>query len=358
MTADSPPLPVRAMRSTPEDLEAFRRCMEENGLPRTAEHVRWQFVESPVGRLLVDLAVDPRPEGETIAAIYAVVPFRARVDSKECVAVQSLDTLTDARYRGRGLFVKLAKATYSRLAESGVGFVYGFPNENSVHGFFERLEWRSLDPLPWRIRPLRVGYLLRRLRVPDGAASRFDRARLPLPRVRVPPGFAIREVRDFDASFDALWERFSAGTRVALRRDAEYLRWRMRRPGARYRVWALDGGGGLRGFVATSLVESGRVTAGYVMELIHDPGEKQLGLALLAHALRELVQAGAEVALACNFDHSPNHPAFRSAGFLPLPWRMRAEKVYFGVRPFADTHAAALLDRKSWYLSCCDFDTQ
>jgi GNAT superfamily N-acetyltransferase len=355
---ESPPLTVRAMRPTPGDLEAFRSCLEANGLPRSPEQVRWQFVENPVGTLLVDFAVDARPEGETIAAIYAVVPFAARVDSRECVAAQSLDTLTDARYRGRGLFVTLAKATYARLAKDGVAFVYGFPNENSVHGFFERLEWRSLDPLPWCIRPLRLGYLLRRLRIPGRVAALLDGTRLPLPRVRLPQGCSIREVFDFDPTFDALWERFAAGTRVALRRDAAYLRWRLRRPGARYRVWALDGASGLLGFVATSLVSSGRVTAGYVMELIHEPGARELGVALLAHALLQLVQAGAEVALACNFRHSPNHPAFRRAGFLPLPWRMRAEKVYFGVRPFAAAQSDALLDRRSWYLSCCDFDTQ
>ena len=358
MIAADMELSVRAMRPTPDDLEAFRRCLEANGLPRTPEQVRWQFVENPVGTLLVDLAVDPGPEGETIAGIYAVVPFTVRIDSRDHVAAQSLDTLTDARYRGRGLFVTLAKSTYARLAKDGHAFVYGFPNENSAHGFFQRLEWRSLDPLPWRIRPLRLGYLLRRLRVPDGLTAMFEGARLLLPRVRLPQGSAIREVREFDARFDALWERFAARTRVALRRDAAYLRWRLRRPGARYRVYALEAAGVLRGFVATGLVSSGRVTAGYVMELIYEPGAEDAGGALLAHALRELVESGAEVALACNFSHSPNHAAFRGAGFLPLPWRMRAEKVYFGVRPFDAAHSDALLARESWYLSCCDFDTQ
>ena len=355
---ESPPLATRAMQRTPEDLEAFRRCLEANGLPRSPEQVRWQFVEPPVGSLLVDFAVDPRPEGETIAAIYAVVPFAAQIDASDCVVAQSLDTLTDERYRGRGLFVTLAKATYARLAKEGVAFVYGFPNENSVHGFFQRLEWRSLDPLPWRVRPLRLGYLLRRLRVPSAVAALFGDARLPLPRVRLPGGCSIREIRDFEPAFDRLWKRFAAGTRVALRRDAAYLRWRLRRPGAHYRVWALDGAEGLRGFVATNLVTSERLTAGYVMELIHDPGAHEVGAALLAHALRELVSSGAEVALACNFAHSPNHPAHRRAGFLPLPWRMRTEKVYFGVRPLAAAANTALLERESWYLSCCDFDTQ
>jgi len=346
------------MRATPDDLEAFRRCLEANDLQRSPEQVRWQFVESPLGSVLVDFAIDPRPQGETIAAIYAVVPFAAQIDSQESVAAQSLDTLTDARYRGRGLFVTLAKAMYARLAKEGVAFVYGFPNENSAHGFFQRLEWHSLDPLPWCFRPLRPSYLLRRLGIPDRFAALLDGVRLPQPRVRLPEGCSIREVRDFDPSVDALWERFAAGIRVALRRDAAYLRWRLRRPGARYRVWALDGRGGICGFVATSLVTSARVTAGYVMELIYEPGARELGVALLKHALLELVRAGAEVALACNFRHSPNHPAFRRVGFVPLPWRLRAERVHFGVRPLAAAQSDLLLERESWYLSCCDFDTQ
>jgi GNAT superfamily N-acetyltransferase len=346
------------MRANEEDLEAFRRCLEANELPRSPEEMRWQFVEPPVGSLLVDFAVDPRPEGETLAAVYAVVPLTAQIDGRPCVVAQSLDTLTDARYRGRGLFVTLAKRTYARLAEEGVAFVYGFPNANSAHGFFQRLEWHSLDPLPWIIRPLRPSYLLRRLGVPHRIAALLDGMRLPVTRVRLPRGGSIREVREFDASFDALWQRFAAGTRVSLRRDAAYLRWRLRRPGKDYRVWALDGAEGLRGFVATSVVRDARVTAGYVMELIYEPEVKEVGVALLAHALRELLRAGAEVALACNFSHSPNHPAFRRLGFVPLPWRLRGEKVYFGVRPLAAAQSDPLLERESWYVSCCDFDTQ
>ena len=221
---ESSPLTVRPMRATQDDLEAFRRCLEANGLPRTREQVRWQFVENPIGSVLVDFAVDPRPEGETIAAIYAVVPVTARIDSQECVAAQSLDTLTDARYRGRGLFVTLAKATYARLAKEGVAFVYGFPNANSVHGFFQRLEWRSLDPLPWRIRPLRPGYLLRRLRIPSRVAARFDGARLPSaarspaarlqhprgPRVRCELRCALGALRGRDARRPAARCRVSA----------------------------------------------------------------------------------------------------------------------------------------------------
>ena len=349
---------LRAMRATDGDLEAFQRCFEANQMPRAADLVRWQFAEPPVGSVYVDFAVDDRADGETVAAIYAVVPFAASLGGRDCVAAQSLDTLTDARYRGRGLFVALAKRTYARLAEAGVAFVFGFPNENSMHGFFERLEWQSLDPVPMLFRPLRVGYVLSRLGLPARVAALAGEARLPLPRVRLPRGCKIREVADFDASFDALWERFAAGIGVCLRRDAAYLRWRFRRPGAKYRVWAVDGERGTCGFVATALVAAPRVTAGYVMELIYEPERRDVGAALLAHALRELERSGAEVALASNFGHSPNHPAYRRAGFLSLPWRLRSEKIYFGVRALAAREGELLRARKSWYVSCCDFDTQ
>ena len=323
-------------------------------MPRSSDQVRWQFADNPVGRVLVDFAVERAQDHETLAAIYAVVPYAAKIGDETALAVQSLDTLTDSRYRGRGLFVTLAKNLYERLARDGVAFVYGFPNENSAHGFFQRLEWQSLDPLPWCFRPLRASYLLRRLRFPEAIASACERIPVPLPRARL----KLREVRDFDSSFDSLWQRFSANTPIALRRDASYLRWRLHRPGVSYRAWSLDGPEGTRGFVATRLVTSERVTAGYVMELIHEPGDTALGVALLAHAMREMAAAGAEVALACNFSHSPNHSAFRRVGFLPLPWRLRTEKIYFGVRPLASKQQSLLFDRANWYLSCCDFDFQ
>ena len=123
-------LGVRAMEANESDLIAFKDCFERNGTPRRLDVLRWQYIENPTQELSVNLAVS----GEKIAAIYAVQPAFVRVRGTRMLAVQSVDTLVDGDFRGRGLFPRLADAVYQRVGERDGAFVYGFPNANSAPG--------------------------------------------------------------------------------------------------------------------------------------------------------------------------------------------------------------------------------
>jgi GNAT superfamily N-acetyltransferase len=155
-------LVMRPMRREPDELARFARCFAGNGSPKRPELLAWQYLENPTGELFVDFALAPGPTpgpGDDLAAIYATLPVRVRIGGQVALAIQSVDTITDAGFRGRGLFLTLAKATYARAEAAGARLVYGFPNGQSAHGFFERLGWTSLDPVPFLIRPLRTRYL-------------------------------------------------------------------------------------------------------------------------------------------------------------------------------------------------------
>lgn len=75
------------------------------------------------------------------AAYYGVFPCKAVVKDKIYLCAQSGDTMTHPNHRGKGLFIKLAKATYRLAIENGISFVFGFPNDNSYPGFVNKLGW-------------------------------------------------------------------------------------------------------------------------------------------------------------------------------------------------------------------------
>src|SRR5689334_17290462 len=122
------------MTGSDEDLCRFAGCFEANGDPKDPRVLRWQYQENPVQRVYVDLALDTSPSSQgssqedKVAAIYATFPVEMQIGAHRVVGVQSLDTLTDSAYRGRGLFTTLAASVYERCRESGVALVYGFPN--------------------------------------------------------------------------------------------------------------------------------------------------------------------------------------------------------------------------------------
>jgi len=349
----------RSMTSSASDLAMFAACFAKNDSPRPLESLDWQYRKGPTARTFVDISVaDEAGQAPRLAAIYATLPLFLRVAGERRLAVQSLDTLTDRDFRGKGLFVRLAEATYERAANEGAACVYGFPNGNSAPGFFGKLGWRSLDPIPFLIRPLRSRYVAARLKL-AGAARLLPDVRLaPRSPPRVPSGATLVEVDRFDERFTDLWTDFARDIGVAVDRDAAYLNWRLvEKPGESYRRVALVHAGRVTAFVAFSLKEKHGGCVGYVMELLHARSFAEHARFLLALATAELVRQGADVALAWALRDSPNFSTYLRSGFLPFPERLRPIELHFGVRAFDRSVARVLEDRANWYLSYLDSDT-
>jgi hypothetical protein len=84
-------------------------------------------------------------DGDNPVAFYGVVPTPMNYGSKTEIAAQSVDTMTHPKHRGKGLFPQLAQLTYKKMAEAGISFVWGFPNQNSEPVFLEKLGWHYND---------------------------------------------------------------------------------------------------------------------------------------------------------------------------------------------------------------------
>jgi hypothetical protein len=345
-------LDLRAMAASEEDLVAFKDCFARNGTARRLDALRWQYVDNPTQELLVNFAVSE----DRVAAIYAVQPAFARVREARMLAAQSVDTLVDADFRGRRLFTTMAEAVYQRVHEGDGAFVYGFPNANSAPGFFRKLGWVSLDPVPFLVRPLRTEFLASKL--PIGRwSSLVPDMRLPIGRRKLNAAQELRPVTELGPDLDELWERFASDVVVAVDRSADYMRWRLTKPGESYECLGVYEAGQLVAFCAYTTVDKHGGRVGYVVELLHDPGRDDVGAGLLAECLRRMASSGADAVLAWCFRHSPNAKAYSRTGFLPLPEKLRPIELHVGVRPLGDSLSEVLGQRQNWYISYCDSDT-
>ncbi|HEY8780548.1 MAG TPA: GNAT family N-acetyltransferase [Mucilaginibacter sp.] len=78
-------------------------------------------------------------------AFYAVIPCFIRFDDKIILAAQSADTMTHPEFRNKSLFTELAMLTYKLCYDVGIKFVFGFPNQNSLPGFINKLGWTMTE---------------------------------------------------------------------------------------------------------------------------------------------------------------------------------------------------------------------
>ncbi|OHB35211.1 MAG: hypothetical protein A2882_14675 [Phenylobacterium sp. RIFCSPHIGHO2_01_FULL_70_10] len=150
----------------------------------TADAIAWRYRDNPAGQVVGADAW----AGETLAAHYVTCPMRTHVEGQRLKGLLSLNTATHPDFQGRGLFTRLAQATYEDGAARGYDFVIGVANAQSTPGFLRKLAFQH-------VAPLEAGVL-----------------------THMPRAFAPAKVR-----FAGVW-------------DAENLAWRLLNPAADYRA--------------------------------------------------------------------------------------------------------------------------
>lgn len=121
--------------------EEFQRLFKASfGIKLTLKEIYGKFNTDYTGLKHLGFIALDKKSGRA-AAYYGVIPLVAQYNGQRILCAQSGDTMTHPEYRGKGLFIALAKETYSLCKAEGVHFVFGFPNKNSYPGFIRKLEW-------------------------------------------------------------------------------------------------------------------------------------------------------------------------------------------------------------------------
>lgn len=127
-------------------LALFRACFP-TAKQYSPKYLAWQYVDNPDGPVVGTDAF----AGDELAATYVCIPAKLLIRGHEKRALLSLNTATHPKYQGKGLFTKLASATYSRAADLGYDVVYGVANQNSIRGFSTKLGFQDVGGLAARI---------------------------------------------------------------------------------------------------------------------------------------------------------------------------------------------------------------
>jgi len=136
----------RPTQTSPQHLDAysglFQQCFP-NASGLSPAYLKWLYVDNPEGGVVGFDAW----EGDALAAHYVCIPAAASVNGQASRVLLSLNTATHPDFQGKGLFTKLADATYQRGADEGFRGVYGVANANSTPGFIRKLGFELVRPL-------------------------------------------------------------------------------------------------------------------------------------------------------------------------------------------------------------------
>lgn len=327
----------------------------------SAQHWAWRYKQNPSGQPVIALA----ESSQGIVGQYALTPLRMKVEDKICLGSLSLHTMVHSDYRGQGMFTTLARKAYELAAERGIHFIYGFPNEDSHHGFITHLDWVDLyDGIPLWVKPLDWETVIKKRLVDNklltsllGKTSRVA-MKLVCRSRKGTPVCSVRELATFDERFDSLWDEASRDYNILAVRDKIYLSWRYEeKPSENYTVFIAESGEKLLGFIVVKCMERFGLQSGFIMDMVVIPEELRVSTDLVSAAvnyceMKRMDMVGCLMLPGVSFSRT-----LKQAGFVSLPKRLLPQGMYLGVCNFTSQYPTTYLaDPGNWFITWGDHD--
>lgn len=234
----------------------------------------------------------------------------------------SLDTMPHGDFRKQCIFVTLARAVYDQLGSKDVKLVYGFPNDNSYHGFIKYLDFVVLENLPALTRPLNVSEILRH-KIRNGVVSKL--VGIPIQAVfdvlfgkkKKTGDIKIEQKSEFPEEINRLFNDLSPEFANLVIRDYPYLKWRYdQNPQHTYDNFFAYRSGKLAGYYVCSQTERRGITIGLIVDLFTSPVDEELTASLVEAAIHRFRKQKMMLASCMLANESPFMKTLKRMGFM------------------------------------------
>lgn len=322
------------------------------------DFLQHQYFENPAGDALIDLAVDA--EAGTLAGQYVVWPMRFLVFEEIRQCTNSLNTLTDKRYRGKGIFIGLAEKVYHEEAECGHALCYGMPNPNSYPGFIKKLGFKELGRMPLMLRPLKPSHMVREF-LRSGALSVLAKPADPFFQVR---GDQQHDVMVLPVTkerlelVDRFWDAVKGKYPVMNIRDGAFVRFRyLDMPRRTYFPYlALENGEPIC-FAVGRIMEVAGMQCAMLADFLFADGHAVAAEALLRKLLHDMQRQGASLAGCLMFGHTQESVVLKKLGFFRCPKKLEPQPFPLILRLFDPSlEDKGIYDVKNWFFTMGDYD--
>jgi GNAT superfamily N-acetyltransferase len=337
----------------------FPDTLEPDSIKKTWS---WQFRN----RFVVSPPVVVAEIDSEIVGQYALMRFPMSYQGATIKGAISTATVTDKRYRGRGLFTRLAERLFEDMERDGCEIVFGFPNAQSIHGFISRLGWFEVNAFPLHLRivdffPLARKYLgdhvLSRIVAKicgiatKGAFRRHEHGSNGYEIELAPLG-------TFPDRMDDPWKTSAISERIGVVRDRRYLEWRyLEKPFFAYELYTVTKHGDLCGCFVTYLAEKFGLRTVYVMECAAAGDSHEVYSAILGKLEDIARKRKADSVSMLLMPSHPQYGLFRKAGFVRVPRKLLPQEIYFAAKVISKTvDTMYLKDPRNWYISWGDLD--
>lgn len=314
-------------------------------------YLNWQYLYNPAGAPF--LFTSKEKSTGNLAGQYLVIPLEYQVMGKTVSGSLSLNTLTHPDHQGKGLFTKMANATYVDCAENDNYFTIGFPNPLSYPGFVRKLDFSHLGDIPLLIKPLKplnifLSYF-KKEKQKHGGEITFN---------QVIPNSEIKEF-DFNndkdqIKYNSFWNKIKVNYPISSNKDFQFLKWRYSdHPTKKYKVFYSHKNNEITGIIILQAEHVWGFNVGILMDFM------QLSLTdntLLKFTSKLFKQMNLDFVAALHSELG-EYQTLKKNNFFKIPQKLLPQKIHFIVRLNKEfPNSKMLFQLQNWKLTFGDYD--
>lgn len=170
------------------------------------------------------------------ASFYGVLPRLYTSEGNEHTVGLVVDVLTSPEFQGKGLFVQSGQHVLSCLEQTSVSSVIGFPIRAEVLPGHLKVGWEVRFSLPVYVYPIGLGDSIGFKKKTQSKIFRVSAFLLQFFRKSSNRTARVLDIQTFlnDPEVDKFYSRTWNSKIALLKKDTEFLQWRLSRPNAEY----------------------------------------------------------------------------------------------------------------------------
>ena len=288
-----------------EQRELFTECFPETiGSPaETDEHYLWKHQSRKLEMASCEyIATDKQ---SNIIGYYAAIPYRYDVNGTILFAAMVCDVMTGVKARGKGIFTKLGQYSIDSLRKKNFHFSTGYPIRPEVIPGHLRVGWVIPFKLPMYGKLFRFDHFLAN----KNMAYLTSFANLILRTVNVLFSINIRfnnkisteiyystQLRDINGLED-YFTKLCDEIPIYLKKDIEFLSWRLGAPSSEYNIIILREKGDIIGHSISRRVIKQKIPCLGIIDIGFMKGYEKYAATLFSKCEEIALNQGAEMAL-------------------------------------------------------------
>jgi hypothetical protein len=367
------PLVVRPFETDdlPGVFELYRTVFGDEPLERFRLRWKWEFFDNPNTTELPSRLRVADQDGE-IVGFVAAFPVRQKVFDQELVVRRSCDLMVSPAVRAQDPTIALRLLlTMKNCPGDGMWVGMGYSPEHRA--LRQGLGHRSLDAIPFYLRPLDVPSILRFLGGSNGARGRWGSppvgwvmsgaATLANPAVmlwnairspRATPDRVVTAALEAGEEFDEIWQAAAPSVPIIAVRDRTFVKWRFFDDPVfdNTVLVARSPDGAPQGYLAMRLASRGGVRIGRILDIFCAPDAEATIEALVREAL-ERFRRDRVAAVSCMGLHPAIRRAVRRYLYVAPSNRQNPASIFWKGDPALRD---AISDPANWHLSHADGD--